>query len=154
MPPTSPPRPGRRTSGRKRPPSAPPSRPRHGLPPRKPPAVCLRQGPGGQCAEARAALPAADREEARRALAGLENERCALRAGMDAAASALAKARQDCAAAEAAVTALTAQQTEAGEAADPARPRIPAGRSDGPAHRSRGSGKALTARLLAQPEGR
>ena len=42
-----------------------------------------------QCAEARAALPAADREEARRALAGLENERCALRAGMDAAASPL-----------------------------------------------------------------
>ena len=64
-----------------------------------------------QCAEARAALPAADREEARRALAGLENERCALRAGMDAAASALAKARQDYAAAEAAVTALTARRT-------------------------------------------
>ena len=75
-----------------------------------------------QCAEARAALPAADREEAHRALAGLENERCALRAGMDAAASALARARQDYAAAEAAVTALTAQQTEAGKAADlPAR---------------------------------
>ena len=71
-----------------------------------------------QCAEARAALPAADREEARRALAGLENERCALRAGMDAATSALARARQDYAAAEAAVTALTAQQTEADEAAD------------------------------------
>ena len=71
-----------------------------------------------QCAEARAALPAAGREEARRALAGLENERCALRAGMDAAASALTRARQDYAAAEAAVTALTAQQTEADEAAD------------------------------------
>ena len=37
---------------------------------------------------------------------------------MDAAASALARARQDYAAAEAAVTALTAQQTEADEAAD------------------------------------
>ena len=71
-----------------------------------------------QCAEARAALPAADREEARRALAGLESERCALRAGMDAAASALAKARQDCAAAEAAVTALTAQQTAANTVRD------------------------------------
>ena len=71
-----------------------------------------------QCAEARAALPAADREEARRALAGLENERCALRAGMDAAASALAKARQDCAAAEAAVTALTARLLPNRKAAD------------------------------------
>ena len=87
-----------------------------------------------QCAEARAALPAADREEARRALAGLENERCALRAGMDAAASALARARQDYAAAEAAVTALTAQQTEADEAAD-----LPALESQR---------DALTARLL------
>ena len=71
-----------------------------------------------QCAEARAALPAADREEARRALAGLENERCALRAGMDAAASALARARQDYAAAEAAVTALTARLLPNRKAAD------------------------------------
>ena len=71
-----------------------------------------------QCAEARAALPAAGREEARRALAGLENERCALRAGMDAAASALAKARQDYAAAEAAVTALTARLLPNRKAAD------------------------------------
>ena len=71
-----------------------------------------------QCAEARAALPAADREEARRALAGLENERCALRAGMDAAAAALAKARQDYAAAEAAVTALTARLLPNRKAAD------------------------------------
>ena len=101
-----------------------------------------------QCAEARAALPAADREEARRALAGLESERCALRAGMDAAASALAKARQDCAAAEAAVTALTAQQTEAGEAAD-----LPALESQRDALTARRTAlaaqeKALTARLL------
>ena len=101
-----------------------------------------------QCAEARAALPAADREEARRALAGLENERLALRAGMDAAASALAKARQDCAAAEAAVTALTAQQTEAGEAAD-----LPAIESQRDALTARRTAlaaqeKALTARLL------
>ena len=101
-----------------------------------------------ECAEARAALPAADREEARRALAGLENERCALRAGMDAAASALAKARQDCAAAEAAVTALTAQQTEAGEAAD-----LPALESQREALTARRTAlaaqeKALTARLL------
>ena len=71
-----------------------------------------------QCAEARAALPAAGREEARRALAGLENERCALRAGMDAAASALARARQDYAAAEAAVTALTARLLPNRKAAD------------------------------------
>ena len=71
-----------------------------------------------QCAEARAALPAAGREEARRALAGLENERRALRAGMDAAASALAKARQDYAAAEAAVTALTARLLPNRKAAD------------------------------------
>ena len=71
-----------------------------------------------QCAEARAALPAADREEARRALAGLENERCALRAGMDAAASALARTRQDYAAAEAAVTALTARLLPNRKAAD------------------------------------
>ena len=71
-----------------------------------------------QCAEARAALPAAGREEARRALAGLENERCALRAGMDTAASALAKARQDYAAAEAAVTALTARLLPNRKAAD------------------------------------
>lgn len=102
-----------------------------------------------QCAEARAALPAADREEARRALAGLENERCALRAGMDAAASALAKARQDYAAAEAAVTALTAQQTEAGEAAD----LLPALESQRDALTARRTAlaaqeKALTARLL------
>ena len=101
-----------------------------------------------QCAEARAALPAAGREEARRALAGLENERCALRAGMDAAASALAKARQDYAAAEAAVTALTAQQTEAGEAAD-----LPALESQRDALTARRTAlaaqeKALTARLL------
>ena len=101
-----------------------------------------------QCAEARAALPAADREEARRALAGLENERRALRAGMDAAASALAKARQDYAAAEAAVTALTAQQTEAGEAAD-----LPALESQRDALTARRTAlaaqeKALTARLL------
>ena len=101
-----------------------------------------------QCAEARAALPAADREEARRALAGLENERCALRAGMDAAASALARARQDYAAAEAAVTALTAQQTEAGEAAD-----LPALESQRDALTARRTAlaaqeKALTARLL------
>ena len=101
-----------------------------------------------QCAEARAALPAAGREEARRALAGLENERLALRAGMDAAASALAKARQDCAAAEAAVTALTAQQTEAGEAAD-----LPALESQRDALTARRTAlaaqeKALTARLL------
>ena len=101
-----------------------------------------------QCAEARAALPAADREEARRALAGLENERCALRAGMDAAASALAKARQDCAAAEAAVTALTAQQTEADEAPD-----LPALESQRDALTARRTAlaaqeKALTARLL------
>ena len=101
-----------------------------------------------QCAEARAALPAADREEARRALSGLENERCALRAGMDAAASALARARQDYAAAEAAVTALTAQQTEAGEAAD-----LPALESQRDALTARRTAlaaqeKALTARLL------
>ena len=101
-----------------------------------------------QCAEARAALPAAGREEARRALAGLENERCALRAGMDAAASALARARQDYAAAEAAVTALTAQQTEAGEAAD-----LPALESQRDALTARRTAlaaqeKALTARLL------
>jgi len=101
-----------------------------------------------QCAEARAALPAADREEARRALAGLENERCALRAGMDAAASALARARQDYAAAEAAVTALTAQQTESGEAAD-----LPALESQRDALTARRTAlaaqeKALTARLL------
>ena len=101
-----------------------------------------------QCAEARAALPAAGREEARRALAGLENERCALRAGMDAAASALAKARQDYAAAEAAVTALTAQQTEVGEAAD-----LPALESQRDALTARRTAlaaqeKALTARLL------
>ena len=101
-----------------------------------------------QCAEARAALPAAGREEARRALAGLENERCALRAGMDAAASALAKARQDYAAAEAAVTALTAQQTETGEAAD-----LPALESQRDALTARRTAlaaqeKALTARLL------
>ena len=101
-----------------------------------------------QCAEARAALPAADREEARRALAGLENERCALRAGMDAAASALARARQDYAAAEAAVTALTAQQTEADEAAD-----LPALESQRDALTARRTAltaqeKALTARLL------
>ena len=90
-----------------------------------------------QCAEARAALPAAGREEARRALAG-----------MDAAASALAKARQDYAAAEAAVTALTAQQTEAGEAAD-----LPALESQRDALTARrttlaAQEKALTARLL------
>ena len=101
-----------------------------------------------QCTEARAALPAADREEARRALAGLENERCALRAGMDAAASALARARQDYAAAKAAVTALTAQQTEAGEAAD-----LPALESQRDALTARRTAlaaqeKALTARLL------
>ena len=101
-----------------------------------------------QCAEARAALPAAGREEARRALAGLESERRALRAGMDAAAAALAKARQDCAAAEAAVTALTAQQTEAGEAAD-----LPALESQRDALTARRAAlaaqeKALTARLL------
>ena len=95
-----------------------------------------------------AALPAAGREEARRALAGLENERRALRAGMDAAASALAKARQDYAAAEAAVTALTAQQTEAGEAAD-----LPALESQRDALTARRAAlaaqeKALTARLL------
>ena len=101
-----------------------------------------------QCAEARAALPAAGREEARRALAGLENERCTLRAGMDAAASALAKARQDYAAAEAAVTTLTAQQTEAGEAAD-----LPALESQRDALTARRTAlaaqeKALTARLL------
>lgn len=101
-----------------------------------------------QCAEARAALPAAGREEARRALAGLENERCALRAGMDAAASALARARQDYAAAEAAVTALTAQQTEADEAAD-----LPALESQRDALTARRTAltaqeKALTARLL------
>ena len=101
-----------------------------------------------QCAEARAALPAADREEARRALAGLENERCALRAGMDAAASALARARQDYAAAKAAVTALTAQQTEADEAAD-----LPALESQRDALTARRTAlaaqeKALTARLL------
>ena len=101
-----------------------------------------------QCAEARAALPAAGREEARRALAGLENERCALRAGMDAAASALARARQDYAAAEAAVTALTAQQTEADEAAD-----LPALESQRDALTARrttlaAQEKALTARLL------
>ena len=101
-----------------------------------------------QCAEARAALPAADREEARRALAGLENERCTLRAGMDAAASALAKARQDYAAAEAAVTALTAQQTEADEAPD-----LPALESRRDALTARRTAlaaqeKALTARLL------
>ena len=71
-----------------------------------------------QWAEARAALPAADREEARRALAWLENERCALRAGMDAAASALARAQQDYAAAEAAVTALTARLLPNRKAAD------------------------------------
>ena len=101
-----------------------------------------------QCAEARAALPAAGREEARRALAGLENERRALRAGMDAAASALARARQDYAAAEAAVTALTAQQTEAGEAPD-----LPALESQRDALTARRTAlaaqeKALTARLL------
>ena len=101
-----------------------------------------------QCAEARAALPAADREEARRALAWLENERCALRAGMDAAASALARARQDYAAAEAAITALTAQQTEAGKAAD-----LPALESRRDALTARRTAlaaqeKALTARLL------
>ena len=101
-----------------------------------------------QCAEARAALPAAGREEARRALAGLENERCALRAGMDAAASALTRARQDYAAAEAAVTALTAQQTEADEAAD-----LPALGSQRDALTARRTAlaaqeKALTARLL------
>ncbi|MFR6093393.1 MAG: SbcC/MukB-like Walker B domain-containing protein [Faecalibacterium prausnitzii] len=100
-----------------------------------------------QCAEARAALPAAGREEARRALAGLENERLALRAGMDAAASALARLRQDYAAAEAAVTALTAQQTEAGEAAD-----LPALESQRDALTARRTAlaarKALTARLL------
>ena len=101
-----------------------------------------------QCAEARAALPAADREEARRALAGLENERCALRAGMDAVASALARARQDYAAAEAAVTALTAQQTEADEATD-----LPALESKRDALTARRTAlaaqeKALTARLL------
>lgn len=101
-----------------------------------------------QCAEARAALPAAGREEARRALAGLESERRALRAGMDAAASALAKARQDYAAVEAAVTALTAQQTEAGEAAD-----LPALESQRDALTARRAAlaaqeKALTARLL------
>ena len=101
-----------------------------------------------QCAEARAALPAADREEARRALSGLENERCALRAGMDAAASALARARQDYAAAEAAVTALTAQQTEADEAPD-----LPALESKRDALTARRTAlaaqeKALTARLL------
>ena len=101
-----------------------------------------------QCAEARAALPAAGREEARRALAGLENERRSLRAGMDAAASALAKARQDYAAAEAAVTALTAQQTEAGEAPD-----LPALESQRDALTARRTAlaaqeKALTARLL------
>ena len=99
-------------------------------------------------AEARAALPAAGREEARRALAGLENERCALRAGMDAAASALARTRQDYAAAEAAVTALTAQQTEADEAAD-----LPALESQREALTARRTAlaaqeKALTARLL------
>ena len=101
-----------------------------------------------QCAEARAALPAADREEARRALAGLENERCALRAGMDAAASALARARQDYAAAEAAVTALTAQQTEAGEAAD--LPVLESQRDTLTARRTAlaAQEKALTARLL------
>ena len=97
-----------------------------------------------QCTEARAALPAADREEARRALAG----RCVLRAGMDAAASALARARQDYAAAEAAVTALTAQQTEAGEAAD-----LPALESQRDALTARRTAlaaqeKSLTARLL------
>ena len=101
-----------------------------------------------QCAEARAALPAADREEARRALAWLENERCALRAGMDAAASALSRARQDYAAAEAAVTALTAQQTEADEAVD-----LPALESQRDALTARRTAlaaqeKALTARLL------
>ena len=83
-----------------------------------------------------------------RALAGLENERRSLRAGMDAAASALAKARQDYAAAEAAVTALTAQQMEAGEAAD-----LPALESQRDALTARRTAlaaqeKALTARLL------
>ena len=98
--------------------------------------------------EARAALPAAGREEARRALSGLENERCALRAGMDAAASALAKARQDYAAAEAAVTALTAQQTETGEAAD--LPALESQRDTLTARRTAlaAQEKALTARLL------
>ena len=149
MPPPSPPRPGRRTSGRKRPPSALPSKPRHGLPLRKPPgSLPPAKALEAQCAEARAALPAADREEARRALSGLENERCALRAGMDAAASALARARQDYAAAEAAVTALTAQQTEADEAAD-----LPALESQRDALTARRTAlaaqeKALTARLL------
>lgn len=95
-----------------------------------------------------AAALAADREEARRALSGLENERCALRAGMDAAASALARVRQDYAAAEAAVTALTAQQTEADKAAD-----LPALESQRDALTARRTAltaqeKALTARLL------
>ena len=35
----------------------------------------------------------------------------------------------------------------------PARPRIPAGRPDGPAHRSRGSGKGPDGPPPAQPEG-
>ena len=67
---------------------------------------------------------------------------------MDAAASALARARQDYAAAEAAVTALTAQQSEADEAAD-----LPALESQRDALTARRTAraaleKALSARLL------
>ena len=101
-----------------------------------------------QCAEARAALPAAGREETRRALKELDARRTALRAGMDAAAASLAKARQDYAAAKSAVEALTAQQPADEDTADlPAltaqRDALAAQRADLAARE-----KALTARLL------
>jgi len=101
-----------------------------------------------QCAEARAALPAADRDAARRTLNELETQRRTLRAGMDAAASALAKAEQDFAAVEAAVAALIAQRVEANGTDDLT--ELETRRTELSAKRATlaGQEKALTARLV------
>ena len=133
MPPPSPPRPGRRTSGRKR------TAQRSALEAeaRASAEEAARQSASAkaleaQCAEARAALPAAGRDPPGAGRAGKRALRPPGRDGRRRVA--LAKARQDYAAAEAAVTALTAQQTEAGEAAD--LPALESQRDapDGPAH--------------------
>ena len=73
-----------------------------------------------QCAEARAALPGNGRDAVQRKLLDLETRRKAMRAGMEAAATALARAQQDYTAAAAAVEALKAQQPAdgAGQAED------------------------------------
>ncbi len=104
-----------------------------------------------QCREARTALPAADRDAARWTLRELEERRRTLRAGMDAAAAALAKAEQDYAAAESAVQALTAQQPDVPEGTESTDiPALEAHRNELLARRTAltGQEKALTARLV------